>query len=424
MKRVLVWAMVVGAVGGVWVAGAEAARLVVVLRGGNAVAVVDTEKEGEKVVARIPVGEGPHEVATSADGKWAFVSNYGNQAAGASISVVDLEKNVEAGRVELGALRRPHGMVEFGGKIYFTAEGASVVGRIDPVKREVDWVAGTGQAGSHMVAVDESTGRLATANVGSGTVSLIEAPSAMGGAGGGAGVVQVAVGAQPEGVAVSVDGRWVWVGHRVEGRVTVVDTATLKVAKTLAVGGMPVRLAASPDGKTVVACDPVGGKLVLLDTATQEERGRVTVGPGACGIVFSTDGKKAFVTSLNAGEVVVVDMEKAEAVGRIEVGEIPDGIALAEARVVKLARPQGTLGVGLATAEGGGVAVVQVMPGSAAEAGGIKVGDVVTAVNGTKVEESGVMQRLVRRGRAGEVIKIELTREGKPMTLDVKLGGG
>src|SRR3982750_320985 len=42
-----------------------------------------------KITARVPVGDSPHEVALSADGKTAFVSNYGAQTPGSSLSVID-----------------------------------------------------------------------------------------------------------------------------------------------------------------------------------------------------------------------------------------------------------------------------------------------------------------------------------------------
>jgi len=63
-----------------------------------------------KTVARIPTGEGPHEIAVSDDGKLAFVANYGARTAGNTLSVMDLLARTELRRVDLGALRRPHGI--------------------------------------------------------------------------------------------------------------------------------------------------------------------------------------------------------------------------------------------------------------------------------------------------------------------------
>ncbi|HEY9225940.1 MAG TPA: hypothetical protein VIP11_04790, partial [Gemmatimonadaceae bacterium] len=46
-----------------------------------------------RVVATLPTGEGPHEVAASHDGRWALVSNYGVRGKpGSTITVIDVER--------------------------------------------------------------------------------------------------------------------------------------------------------------------------------------------------------------------------------------------------------------------------------------------------------------------------------------------
>src|SRR6266581_9304229 len=82
-----------------------------------------------KTVAQIPTGEGPHEITVSDDGKMAFVANYGGRTPGNTISVMDLAAQKELRRVDLGALRRPHGIVFSGGKVWFTAEQNRLIAR-------------------------------------------------------------------------------------------------------------------------------------------------------------------------------------------------------------------------------------------------------------------------------------------------------
>ena len=60
-----------------------------------------------QITGKVPTGEGPHEVVT--DGTRAYVSNYGAQTPGATLSVIDLASRKEVRRVDLGPLRRPHG---------------------------------------------------------------------------------------------------------------------------------------------------------------------------------------------------------------------------------------------------------------------------------------------------------------------------
>src|SRR3954451_20582502 len=75
----------------------------------NSLAIVDPDSG--KVLGLVPTGEGPHEVAVSSDGRLAFVANYGTvQSPGSTISVIDLVGQKEVRKVNLGPLRRPHGL--------------------------------------------------------------------------------------------------------------------------------------------------------------------------------------------------------------------------------------------------------------------------------------------------------------------------
>src|SRR5580658_10899834 len=76
----------------------------------------------KQIVATVPVGDTPHEAAASTDGKLAFVSNYGGSTPGNTLSVIDLAAQQEIHRVDLGPLRRPHGVAYAAGKLYFTCE--------------------------------------------------------------------------------------------------------------------------------------------------------------------------------------------------------------------------------------------------------------------------------------------------------------
>src|SRR5260370_17060756 len=82
-----------------------------------------------QVVARVPTGEGPHEVTASTDGKLAFVSNYG---AGTTLSVIDLVAQKELHRVDLGPLRRPHAVFYAEPQLYFTTAMHKLVHRRHP----------------------------------------------------------------------------------------------------------------------------------------------------------------------------------------------------------------------------------------------------------------------------------------------------
>src|ERR1700728_924144 len=72
-----------------------------------------------KVLKRVPVGNDPHEVIASTDGKTAYVSNYGGGAYN-TLAVIDLLNQKALPQVDLGPLRGPHGLRFVGAKVWFT----------------------------------------------------------------------------------------------------------------------------------------------------------------------------------------------------------------------------------------------------------------------------------------------------------------
>jgi YVTN family beta-propeller protein len=85
-----------------------APTLLVLNKAENSLALVDPATM--QVVARVPTGEGPHEVVASADGRTAYVSNYGAQQPGNTLSVIDLAARKEVRPEALGPLT-PRGRV-------------------------------------------------------------------------------------------------------------------------------------------------------------------------------------------------------------------------------------------------------------------------------------------------------------------------
>jgi len=288
-----------------------------------------------QVLARIPVGNDPHEVIASADGKTAYVSNYGSGTYN-TLAVVDLVAQKALPSIDLGALRGPHGLTFVGGKTWFTAEAAKTIGRYDPATKSIDWILGTGQNRTHMIYVSPDMKWIVTTNVSSGTVSIIEKTA--GGAPGPGGPMGagdwnetvVRVGSGSEGFDVSPDGKEIWVANAGDGTVSIIEVATKQVTQTLAadVGGAN-RLKFTLDGKLALISSLRASDLTVIDTATHKTIKRIAVGHGAAGILMQPDGARAFVACSPDGYVVVLDLHSLEVVGRIEAGHDPDGLAWA-----------------------------------------------------------------------------------------------
>jgi len=293
------------------------------------------------VVARVPVGPDPHEVIASADGRVAYISNYGFGAYN-TLTPVDLVGQLALHVIDLGPLRGPHGLVIAGEKLWFTAEGAKAIGRYDPAAHAVDWVLGTGQDRTHMLVVSADGKRVVTSNVNSATVTIAEPrsgppgpPAPPAAAPGGASWVDwtetvVPVGRGAEGIDVSPDGREAWVANAQDGTISIIDLTSKAVVQTL---GADVRganrLKFTPDGTLVFVSTLGGADLTVLRAATRGVVKRVPVGRGAAGIVMQPDGARAYVACTPDDSVAVIDVRSLTVVGRIAAGGRPDGLAWA-----------------------------------------------------------------------------------------------
>ena len=276
-----------------------------------------------KVVARIPTGTGPHEVTVTADGKTAIVANYGDINPGNSLSVIDLAARTEK-RVDLGPLRRPHGIAQKNGKIYFTSELAKVIATYDPASNTVDWILGTGQNLTHMLVLSADGKKIFTANILGNSVSAIESAQVPGGWK----IANIPVGKGPEAIDMSPDGAEVWTAHSQGGGVSIIDTASLTVKQTLpALTKHSNRLKFTPDGTRVFISDPERHEVVVLDVSSRKELKRIKTGGTPLGILMVPDGSRAFVAVADEGTAVAIDLKTLAISGRVATGPGADGMA-------------------------------------------------------------------------------------------------
>lgn len=273
--------------------------------------------------AQIATPQGPHEVVAAPDGRTAYVMNYGGRTPGHTVSVVDPLAGKELERWDLGALRRPHGIARVGDHLWTTVEQNNAIARIDLTTGAVDRIIGHGQRVGHMLAFDPATERAFVANMMSSSVSIIQTALRPG-----HGVVRVLeVPPEPEGIALTPDGSELWLGHRVGGHVTVIDTGSLEVAHRIDFGGFAYRLAPTPDGKHMLGTCNATGELVVMDVATHTITKRLAVGTAPAGFALSPDGTHAAVSLLADSTVVVVDLETGATRKSAPTGISPDGIA-------------------------------------------------------------------------------------------------
>lgn len=65
--------------------------------------------------------------------------------------------------------------------------------------------------------------------------------------------------------------------------------------------------------------------------------------------------------------------------------------------------------------------VTEVIPGSGADDAGIRVGDVITAIDGQPVKSIDEVTTTIRSRQVGDVVTVELLREGETLRLEVEL---
>jgi YVTN family beta-propeller protein len=334
------WLLVATFIASAAFAQAPSSTLLVLAKSDNTVAIVDPATL--QVLARIPAGPDPHEIIASDDGKLAYISNYGgSDSALNTISVVDLVARKALPAIDLGALRSTHGLDFAGGKLYFTAETNKIIGRYDPATQRVDWVLGTGQDRTHMIAVSKSLDRIVTSNVNSATISIIEQASPPSGGFNPPGgprltweVTNVPAGHGAEGFDLSPDGKEIWAANARDATVTIIDVATKKPTQTVSI---PVkganRLKFTLDGKQVLisglGARQADSSLVVIDAATHKELKQLNLGGGAAGILMAPDGSHAYVAVSTADKIDVIDLKTLEVTGRIDAGKQPDGMAWA-----------------------------------------------------------------------------------------------
>ena len=304
--------------------------LLVLNKDANELAIVDPS-DG-KVVARVPTGESPHEVAVSEDGKVAFVTNFGKGTQGRTLSVIDLPGRKEIHRVDITPLGGPHGITVSGGKAYFTAERSKTVGRYDPATNRVDWSLGTGQDSTHMILLSRDGNQIYTTNKGSNTISVLERYTVTDRFTGATREdwrsTVIPVGKGGEGFDLSPDQKQLAVGDANDGVVWFVDLATKSVTGNVDTGLKSInRIKFSPDGGTLLASDIAGGDLAVIAASTRTLVKRIPLGRQAEGILITPDGSRAYVGMGEGNYLAVVDLKTLTPAGRLETGKGPDGMA-------------------------------------------------------------------------------------------------
>lgn len=286
------------------------------------VALYDVRTGQQRVVH--PTGEGPHEVAVSANGRWAVSTDYGAQMGGNTLTVVDVTTG-QLVRTITTPYIRPHGakFLPDHRTLVVTAERDGKVVLIDVETGEVRSEFATGGRTSHMVSLAPDARTAYTANIADGTLSIIPLD--------GSGPHVVPVGTQTEAINAAPDGRTVWVGSNNTGKVFVIDVARRQVVDSVQTNGFPYRIDFTPDNRLALVTNPMANEVQLIDPATRRIlRTVATGGSQPFGIAMAPDGSRAWITLRGSAEVIELALPDGTITNRFSTGEGtgPDGIAV------------------------------------------------------------------------------------------------
>jgi YVTN family beta-propeller protein len=282
-----------------------------------------------KEIAAIPVGGVTgHEVAVSADGKLAYVPIYGDSGVGragtdgSSMSVIDLAARKVVGTVDFGHGVRPHmPLVEpVSGMLYVTTELDKAVTVIDPKTLKIVGQIPTGQEQSHMLVVSRDGKRGYTANVGPGTVSVLDMVARKT-------VAVIPVSGTTQRISMSRDGSMVFTADQKKPQMAVIDTATNKVKSWIALPGVGYGSTVTPDGRWLLVGMGPAKQVAAIDLGTMKVAHTMDVPAGSGEILMRPDGKVAYVSCPIDGKVAEIDLATWKVTRLIDAGSKADGLA-------------------------------------------------------------------------------------------------
>ena len=284
-----------------------------------------------KQLATVPEGGiTGHEVATSPDGKLAYVPIYGNSGVGKpgtdgrEMVVIDIATRSVVGKVDFGHGVRPHCPVydRASGMLYVTTELDQTVTIIDPKTLKIVGSVPTGQKESHMLVISRDGQRGYTSNVGAGSVSVLDLK-------GRKTVAVIPISKESQRIAISNDDKMVFTSDQTKPQLAVIDTATNQLKTWVPLPGVGYGTSPTPDGRLLLVVIPKSNQLVAVDLATLKVVHAVNVADDPVKVLASPNGKVAYVSCSKAKQIAVVDLAQWKVQSLIDAGAGVDGLAWA-----------------------------------------------------------------------------------------------
>ncbi len=315
---------------------AHSQTLLVVNQGDSTLSIVDAASARQiAVIPEKTPGVHGHEIAVSTDGRTAFMPIYGSTGVGRpgidghEMLVIDLPSRAIVGDIDFGHGVRPHQAVldPASGLLYVTTELDKTVTAVDPRTRKIVGTIPTGQEESHMLALSHD-GRLGyTANVGPGTVSVLDMT-------GRKTVAVIPVSSEVQRISISTDDKLIFTADQTKPQLAVIDTAARQVKTWVPLPGVGYGMAATPDGRWLLVAIPSTNQVAVVDLGSMHVARNVEVAKEPQEILIRPDGKIAYVSCQASGQVAAIDLARWNVQKLIDAGKYADGLGWAQQPIV------------------------------------------------------------------------------------------
>jgi YVTN family beta-propeller protein len=131
----------------------------------------------------------------------------------------------------------------------------------------------------------------------------------------------------PLNLALTPDGKELWVTCEASASVVVVDIATRKRLLEIAVGGQPTDVCFTPDGKKVFVSNRLDDSVSVVDVATRKAVGTLTVGNQPHGVLVDQQGKYLYVLNTSTDSISVFDVATLKEVKQLSASRSPWSLA-------------------------------------------------------------------------------------------------
>jgi len=269
-----------------------------------------------------------HEIAVSPEGKTAYVPIYGDSGVGKpgsdgrTMDVIDIASRKVVHTVDFGHGVRPHRPLydSHSGLLYVTTELDHAITAIDPHTLKIVGSIPTGAAESHMLAITHD-GRLGyTANVGPGTVSVLDLKARKT-------IAVIPVAGKVQRISLSNDDKLVFTADYTTPQMAVIDTATNKVKTWIALPSIGYGTASTKDGRWLLVAMTSANKVAVVDLSTLKVARTIDVPTDPTEILVRPDGAAAYVSCGSSGKVAVLDLSNWKVRAAIDAGKGADGLA-------------------------------------------------------------------------------------------------